>query len=367
MFGDFPSSEFHFIVQMLPYKFYHGVEHLKSTVLALGPGSDLMNDEMYINFVGVASHELFHVWNVKTIRPSDMLPYNYTKENYSRLGFVYEGVTTYYGDMFLMRSGVFTSEQFFSEINQRIQKHMDNFGRYNMPVVDASFDTWLDGYIPGIPHRKTSIYDEGCLIALMTDLLIRSKTTGRTSLNQVMQLMYTDFGKQKIGYSEHDYMTVVENVAGESLSDFFMDYVYGTEPFLPMIQSLLSNAGCELEVKPSKNYFEEHFGFKINVINGITKVALVAPGSSAEHAGMGKDDEIIAVNEIKVDGDLDSLCRNYAGEKIVVTLLTSMKKLKDIALVPSQNPYFNRYKIRKLVNANSDQKEFFRSWLNAEF
>lgn len=367
VFGDFPSPEFHFIVQMLPYKFYHGVEHLNSTVLALGPGSDLMTDEMYVDFVGVASHELFHVWNIKTIKPVEMLPYNYTRENYSRLGFVYEGVTTYYGDLFLVRSGVYSADQFFTEMNQRIQKHMDNFGRLNMSVVDASFDTWLDGYVPGIPNRKTSIYDEGCLTALMTDLMIRAKTNNSASLDEVMKVLYTDFGKQKIGYTEHDYLSIVENTSGESFTDFFMDYIYGTESYEPMLQSLLNLAGCLLEKRPSKNYFEEHFGFKAIVSNNITKVSAIVPESAAEHGGLGKDDEIIAVNEIKVDGDLDSLCRNFAGEKIVFTLLTPMKKLKDIALVPAQHSYYPRYRIRKMSEVTIDQKEFFKAWLKCEF
>jgi predicted metalloprotease with PDZ domain len=195
--GSFPSAEFHFLVQAMPYKFYHGVEHLHSTVLAIGPGSELMDEGLYTDFVGVASHELFHVWNVKTVRPQDLLPYDYSKENYSRLGFVYEGVTTYYGDLFLARCGVYDAGQFFTEINHRLQKHMDSFGRANMSVADASFDTWLDGYVPGIPHRKTSIYDEGCLTALMTDLLIRKTTGSQASLDDVMRILYEDFGKQK--------------------------------------------------------------------------------------------------------------------------------------------------------------------------
>ena len=83
MLGEFPTKDFHFLVQALPYRFYHGVEHLNSTVLALGPGTELMDDSLYVDFIGVASHELFHVWNVKTIRPHEMMPYNYTKDRKS--------------------------------------------------------------------------------------------------------------------------------------------------------------------------------------------------------------------------------------------------------------------------------------------
>ena len=365
--GRFPAGEFHFLVQALPYKFYHGVEHLQSTVLAIGPGSELMEDELYTDFVGVASHELFHVWNVKTIRPADLLPYDYTKENYSRLGFVYEGVTTYYGDLFLARCGVYNAEQFFREINVRIQKHMDHFGRTNMSVADASFDTWLDGYVPGIPHRKTSIYDEGCLTALMTDLLIRKKTNSEASLDQVMKILYEDFGLQKTGYTEHDYLSVIENVTGESLADFFIDYVYGTEPYLPMLLSLLHEAGCTLETQAAATYCEDYFGFRTAENHETVRVKSVLPGSPAAQAGLGTDDEIIAVNGIKVENNLDELCRNFSSDRLTLTVMTPMKKLKDITLVHSQERYYPQYFIRKMDEATNDQKAFFKSWVKQDF
>ena len=155
MMKVFPVKKYHFLFQILPYKFYHGVEHITSTVIALGPGCSLMKGDLYENLLGVSSHELFHVWNVKTIRPIEMFPYDYSKENYSKLGYVCEGLTTYYGDYLLFRSGVFSEEQYFKTLNERLQKHFDNFGRNNLSVADSSFDTWLDGYSPGIPNRKT--------------------------------------------------------------------------------------------------------------------------------------------------------------------------------------------------------------------
>ena len=367
MMGSFPGKEYHFLVQMLPNAFYHGVEHLNSTVLALGPGYKLMNDSMYGEFLGVASHELFHAWNVKTIRPAEMMPYDYTKENYSRLGFVYEGVTTYYGDLFLVRSGVFSAEQFLEEINARVQKHFDNYGRFNLSVADSSFDTWLDGYVKGIPHRKTSIYDEGCLLALMTDLMIRRKTSGNRSLDDVMRNLYNDFGKKKIGYTEHDYISVVENVMGESVDDFFIDFVYGTDSYEPLLTELLHHSGCDLKKIPSNDYCEGRFGFKTYNESGVTKVLIVAPGSIADRAGLGKDDELIAINEIKIESNLNELCKFFAEEKVVLTTFSSQKKLKDIPLAPSRESFFHQYKIVKRSDALSEQKQFFRRWVKSDF
>jgi predicted metalloprotease with PDZ domain len=366
MMGDFPVKKYIFLVQCVPHRFYHGVEHLRSTVLAVGPGSQLMTRQLYTDFTGVASHELFHSWNVKTIRPAEMMPYDYTKENYSRLGYVYEGVTTYYGDLFLARCGVYSAEQFFEEIGLRFQKHFDNFGRYNLSVADSSYDTWLDGYNPGAPGRKTSIYDEGCLIAIMLDLIIRKKTGSQKSLDDVMRTLYNDFGKKSRGYTEHDYMSVVENVCGESLADFFLDYVYGTEDYDELLTETLSWAGLSLEIDPSPVYSERVFGFK-TIEEDRTKVSAIAPDSVAFKAGLGKDDEIAAVNEIRVEKNLPELLQLFAGQKIVLTIFTPMRKLRDIPMGPGNENYFPKYSIVKKETVTNDQREFFKNWLHHDF
>jgi predicted metalloprotease with PDZ domain len=365
LMGSFPFLEYHFLIQVLPFRFYHGVEHLSSTVLAIGPGQQL-NDSLYIDLIGVASHELFHTWNIKTIRPVEMLPYNYKKENYSRLGFVYEGVTTYYGDLFLVRCGVYSTEQFFQEINIRIQKHFDNPGRFNLSVADSSFDTWIDGYTPGVPGRKTSIYDEGCITAMMTDLLIRKATNSQASLDDVMKALYADFGKKNIGYTEHDYISLVEYVAKKSMADFFLDHVYGTEDDENLLSGLLSHAGCELRKRSSSEESERIFGFKTIIQDKITCVSVIAPGSPAFNGGLGKDDEIVAINEIKVEENIQSLLKMFAGEKIIITALTPMKLLKDIALAPGNIEYFPKFSIAIDKNASKEGKEFFKEWLKSE-
>jgi predicted metalloprotease with PDZ domain len=182
---DCPVDEYHFIFQIVPYKFYHGVEHKKSTVITIGPGYAINGGDVYEDVLGVSCHELFHLWNIKTIRPIEMLPYDYTKENYSRSGYVYEGFTTYYGDKILLSSDVFNEQQYFVTLQERLLKHFHNFGRFSLSVTDSSWETWLDGYLPGAPYRKTNIYDEGCLIAFMLDVLILKATGNTKSLRDV--------------------------------------------------------------------------------------------------------------------------------------------------------------------------------------
>src|SRR5690606_8262001 len=121
---------------------------------------------------------------------------------YSRLGYVYEGITTYYGDYMLLRSGVLSHEDYLRQFNSDLQKHFENEGRYNYSVAESSYDNWLDGYTSGIPGRKVSIYTEGMLTAFMLDMEIRSATKNKKSLDTVMKSLYVDFYKKGKAYSE---------------------------------------------------------------------------------------------------------------------------------------------------------------------
>ena len=229
-FTEFPVKEYHFLNQILPYKAYHGVEHQKSTVISLGPSYEVFGD-LYSELLGVSSHELYHTWNVKAIRPIEMYPYDFTKENYSKLGYICEGVTTYQGDLYLLKSGVFDDEAYFKELNNQLQRHFDNHGRFNYSVAQSSFDTWLDGYVPGVPGRKVSIYTEGCLLAFVTDVRILKATGNKYGLDEVMKRLYFNYALKGKGVSAEDYQSEIEAVSGESFQEFFDDYINGNKPY----------------------------------------------------------------------------------------------------------------------------------------
>ncbi len=359
-FGSFPAEVFHFIVLALPYKFYHGVEHLKSTVIAIGPAHQLMEDELYNELAGVASHELFHAWNVKTIRPKEMMPYDFTKENYSQLGFVYEGFTTYYGDLFLARTGFFNTKQYLHEISVRLQKHTDNPGRGNYSVAQSSFDTWLDGYAPGAPGRKTSIYDEGSLIALMLDFLIRDYSTGKNSLDDVMRMHYENFGKKKKGYSGDDVRELCAKAAGKPLDDFFESYVYKASSYDSMLEQLLPLAGLEMIKTPSALKHESVFGLRTEGDAG--KVIAVLPGSPAAKGGLMRDDEIAWVNGIKVESNLNALCESF-GEGEVRMGIFRMKMYRELKLKRTAATFYDQYKIAAVEQPTKSQKAYLQAWL----
>ncbi|MBL7941186.1 MAG: hypothetical protein JNM00_00365, partial [Flavobacteriales bacterium] len=154
IFGSIPCSKYDFLYQFPPYFVRHGVEHSASTVIAMGPASELGGEKLYNELLAISCHELFHTWNIKCIRPAAMLPYDFSKENYSPLGYVYEGVTTYYGDLVLLRCGVWSRERWLATFSDEVKTHLENPGIFNHSVSDSSMDTWLDGYGQGIPWRK---------------------------------------------------------------------------------------------------------------------------------------------------------------------------------------------------------------------
>jgi len=363
LFGDFPVDDYHFINQILPYSHYHGVEHGNSTVITLGPGELFLTPALYKEFIGVSSHELFHTWNIKKIRPQEMLPYNYTQENYFRTGYIAEGVTTYYGDYILARSGVFTTEQYFTELNGVLTKHFSDYGHENYSVADSSFDTWLDGYKAGIPDRKVSIYNKGALAALILDLEIRRITQNKSSLDTIMVRLWQEFGKKNIGYTEADYERLVAEITQTSFIDYFQNIIYGTAPLPAYLEKALNYVGCTLNTQVNPILSESKFGFKTALKENILQVSGLTPYSPAATV-LSLEDELIAINGRRIEGNFAILLGQ--AETIELTLFRN-KMLRQITLKPDQQTYFPKYTISKLPQASLEQKLNFATWLKQVF
>ena len=359
-FGEFPVSEYHFLIQSLPYLAYHGVEHLKSTVITLGPSYDLFENR-YDELLGVSSHELYHVWNVKSIRPKELLPYNFKKENYSELGYIYEGITTYLGDLYLLKSGVFSLETYLRELSKQFQKHFDNPGRFAYSVAQSSYDTWLDGYVPGVPGRKVSIYTEGCLLAFVMDAKIRKATNNKRGIEEVMKRLYYNFAQNNKGYTEKDFIDQLENICGYSFQDFFNDYVHGTTPYETILLEALDFIGLELIQTPSNSYSEANLGMKIVNQSNHLLISAIYPGSPAEMAGLSLGDELITVNKIKLNNDLDA-CLNYFDASSKTLSFFRNGKLLDITLPEVNRFFYLNHKINKKVKLTPNQEKAIFAW-----
>ncbi|MSQ79127.1 MAG: M61 family peptidase [Flavobacteriaceae bacterium] len=336
-FGDLPSKDYHFIYQMLPLTFHHGVEHCDSTVIALGPDKDFDRKAFYNEWMGVSCHEFFHLWNVKRIRPADMSPYDYSCENYSTLGWVYEGVTTYYGDLICLRTGVVDFEGWATVFNKHLNKHFENAGRYNLSVAASSFDTWLDGYLVGVPNRKVNIYTEGMLAALVLDSHIRQKTNHAMSLDDLMRSLYDDFYKKGKGYTEKDYQSIAENLCGESLQWYFDEVINGCGHIERYLPDALEFLGLELEIFPSEDAVARRFGLK-EKLNAVT----IWPGSPADIAGIDHNHQLESFNE-------------NTGKAV----LSYFGKMETRMLKHDSHDYFNLYAVKK----SERNQESFEKWL----
>ena len=360
-FIEFPVKEYHFLIQILPTKAYHGVEHCKSTVITLGPTHDIFKG-LYKELLGVSSHELYHSWNVKAIRPAAMWPYDFKKENYSELGYIYEGITTYMGDLFLLKSGVFTLDQYLNEFNVQLQKHFDNPARFNYSVAQSSFDTWLDGYVPGAPGRKVSIYTEGCLLAFVTDLKIREATSNKYGLDEVMKRLYFEFPMQGKGISESDYKTTLENVSGISFDSFFSDFIHGTNPYESILTESLEYLGLELTHKPASLYSEGRLGMKLLPLGKSFYLTAMYPGGPAELSGLRIGDEIIAINGFVLNNDIESWFA-YFDEDIKEITFVREGKIRSVQLPEVQRFFYVTYAVKPIENKNSAQEKALKLWV----
>ncbi len=366
MFGKTPFLNYHFLFQILPTRMYHGVEHTDSTVIALGPGYNVMKGDLYDDLLGVSCHELFHAWNIKTIRPIEMQPYDYTKENYSKLGYVCEGITTYYGDYLLLRSGVFNEEQYFQTLTERMQKHIDNFGRFNLSVADSSFDTWLDGYVPGIPNRKTSIYDEGNLLAFCTDIFIRKNSENKYSLDDVMRHLYNEFALKQKGYSERDYKGIVEHYANASFDDIYNKYINKASDYTDLMTQALDYIGCQLILQPSSRFAEHALGLKTHEIGGIAKVLAVFPGSVADNACIAPNDDLLTINhiQIKPDGTGTNFSEwsTYFGNTTQTITIATNSVARQVKLKPKPEQFYKTATIQLQKTITQLQKNNYKLW-----
>ena len=343
-FGSFPHQEFYFLFQITPYKSYHGVEHHKSTVILLGSSYDVFG-KLYNEFLGVSSHELYHVWNIKSIRPTQMHPYEFSKENFTHLGYVAEGVTTYMGDRMLYESGVFSKEDYFKELKTLLIRHFHNDGRHHYSVAESSWDTWLDGYVAGVPGRKVSIYVEGALIAMICDAKIRKQTNHEKSLHDVMRVMYSG-SNLETNYDKERYKKTLEKISGIDFTDVFNDLIYGTKDFTKYLKKAFNVFGWDYTNIPSKK-LANRYGLKTLFKDGNLLVVSVLEDSSAYLSALAKDDKLIAVNGFTINNDLESWLK-YFSEDDLVLLIERESKLKEIKLWKINDFQYYNYEIKEL-------------------
>jgi predicted metalloprotease with PDZ domain len=342
-FGDIPVDEYHYLYQITPFKSYHGVEHTACTVISLGPDKEVFEEELYEEFLGVSSHELYHTWNIKDLRPKEMSPYDYTGENYSRLGYIYEGLTTYMGDLCLWESGVYSDEQFERALQQWLEKHFYNEGRKNLSVADSSFDTWLDGYTLGIPGRKVSIYQDGALCMLMIDSIIRKGSEGKSSLHDVARAMFESEEIRKNGYTEASIRQLMVEYGGEDVQEIFDRHIYGTDDYFDNLKIAFDYFGWSLQLEKNPNPLESRLGIQMMNKDGKGYIYRVEEDSLADINGIAVGDSIELLNGDNLKFESGAYSSDLDYFELVLQKKFETKKLK---IKGAEQKYYPKYTVK---------------------
>jgi predicted metalloprotease with PDZ domain len=295
---------------------YGGLEHRSSTSLLCRrdqlprSGVEKITDD-YLIFLGLASHEYFHLWNVKRIKPDAFLPYDLTREAYTRQLWAFEGITSYYDDLALVRCGLIPPARYLELVGQALTTVLRTPGRLTQSVADSSFDAWIKFYRQdeNSPNSIISYYAKGSLVALALDLTLRS--TSSTSLDDLMRALWMRHGHPGIGVPEDGIEKLASELAGRDLGDFFSRYVYGTED--PPLVRLLAEFGVALHLRAASGP-KDRGGKAAQApvpnntlgarVGGDLKLTHVLRGGPASRAGLSAGDQLLAIDGVKASSEL---------------------------------------------------------------
>ncbi|MEJ7931047.1 peptidase M61 [Ramlibacter sp. AN1015] len=273
---------------------YGGLEHRNSTALIasrrdLPRLGDARQHDGYTTLLGLISHEYFHTWNVKYLRPAEFSRYDYAHENYTQLLWFFEGFTSYYDDLFLRRCGLVDDAVYLKLLGKAINQVLQSPGRELQSVAQASFDAWVKYYRQdeNTPNATISYYTKGSLVALCFDLTLRAE--GRTTLDEVMRGLWA---RCKGGpMTEADFAAVLKELGGRSFSREIAAWVHGTRD-LPL-EELLASRGVSVAQDPAA--ISQRLGLRASETGGSVQVKTVLRGGAAEQAGFAAGDEWLGV------------------------------------------------------------------------
>ena len=314
MFGELPVSQYAFLT-LATAEGYGGLEHADSTSLmckrsdlpALGSGRP---DKGYRQFLGLCSHEYFHLWNVKRIRPERLADSDLSAEAYTELLWAFEGITSYYDELALARSGVLTAEEYLDLFAATVTRVLRSPGRARQSIAESSFDAWSKFYKQdaNAPNAIVSYYTKGALVAFGLDIEIRQRSADSLSLDDLMRRLWSQFGKPGKAVPERAIEDVIADMLGTSMAPFFHAYVYGVEE-LPL-QAWFSSLGIGYRTRSAAGhedtggYREESspeqapgpaLGARFAQQNEGLCLTQVLSGGAAQQAGLAPGDLLVAL------------------------------------------------------------------------
>ena len=340
-----------------------GLEHLNSTVLmssrwTMGTRGD------YLNWLNLVSHEFFHVWNIKRLRPQALGPFDYERENYTPSLWVAEGFTTYYGDLLVRRAGLMSPQEYVAMLSGEIGALQQAPGRLVQPLSQASFDAWIKHYRPDENSRNTSIsyYTKGAVVAALLDARIRAATGQARSLDDVMRRLYADYSGES-GFTEAQLRAVVSDVAGIDLRPWLAEAVDGVGEldYAP----LLDTFGLQF-VPADTNVSRGWLGLETKVDNGRLVVSRVRRDTPGHDAGFNVDDEIIAIDDLRVRPDQwERRMTYYPPSRTAEVLVARREQLLRLPVTFGAEPG-NGWRLRPRPNPTPAQQQALRSWLGMD-
>ncbi|MES2934663.1 MAG: PDZ domain-containing protein [Pseudomonadota bacterium] len=354
---------------------YGGLEHRASTALLCARadlpvksgGAALEMSDGYRGFLGLCSHEYFHTWNVKRIKPVAFVPYDLRTESYTSLLWLFEGFTSYYDDLMLVRCGLIDQPAYLKLLAKTINGVLRGSGRKKQSVADSSFDAWGKYYRQdeNAPNAIISYYTKGSLVALALDLTIRHKTGGEKSLDDVMRVLWQRYGKDfyspgktQRGIGEVEVEALFDEVSGLKLKRFFQRYVHGTED-VPLAK-LFAPFGVRLD--DSRNSTKVSLDVRIARDGNDCKLANVYEGGAAHRAGLSAGDVLVAVEGLRVfagagspSAQLDALLARYRVGDIVTIHAFRRDELLTVSakLQPDSAPQFTLSAKAALLTLNN--------------
>ncbi len=360
IFSENPNKRYMFIIHNFNQG-SGGLEHGNSTVLGVSRAA-YVTEKTYQDFLGLVSHEYFHLWNVKRLRPEALGPLDYQQENYTTSLWIAEGFTAYYDNLILRRAGLISVENYLKLIAADIINIENLPGRKIQTVTEASFDTWIKFYRPNenSPNSTVSYYVKGSLIALCIDLLIIHETNAERSLDDVMKRMYERFYKtENRGYTEAEFKMVLEDVAGTSLNHIYEHYINGLEEL--DYNHYLGYAGLRLRICPPEIKPLPTTGFTAVLNAGKLLVTQVERDTAAWIEGINVNDELLAINGNRIIDLEKSLQFQLPGDIIDLTLVRD-GRLLQIPLT-LQNQHKIKYQIEEMWEPSSLQISVRDKWL----
>ncbi|MEM6263372.1 MAG: PDZ domain-containing protein [Bacteroidota bacterium] len=294
IFGSYPFKEYHFIYRLLPYGMRHAVEHSNSASFAL-PATVTGSPRTLQGLYGITSHEFWHAWNVKRIRPAAMRPYDYSGPQYTQLHWFTEGVTDYYTQLTLVRAGIISEATFLRRMAGTIRSLENSYASQVVSPADASFNSWLARSPYAQPFHRISYYTLGSRMGLILDLALQKRSKGKVTLDDVFVDLYKSYFLNGQGVPENGVQLAAEKLTGTSWQDFFDNYITGTEP-IPY-STYFNPVGLELTAEADEKTGAQRIGIlRYEDIGQGIIVQDLHPDGDAYQAGIGLEDVIISIN-----------------------------------------------------------------------